>query len=117
MFCYRCGKELHENDTYSSRCGARRNYQQLAMAFGSNLSEEQAIRYYFNVSYSHNNITIFFNHNHGISASIRTLKRRLRHYSLRRKQIAFNKIILRGNIEREIQGLGSMKEYRLCIEL
>ena len=87
------------------------------MAFGSNLSEEQAIRYYFKFSYSHNNITIFLNLYHGINIGIRTYKRRLRHYSLRRKQIAFNKIIVRGIIEREIQGLGSMKGYRLCIEL
>ena len=113
MFCYRCGKELHENDIYYSRCGPRRpqNYQKEAMAFGSNSSEE-AIMYYFNACYSYNSITIFLNHYHGISISIRTLKRRLRHYSLRRKQMAFNENIVRGIIEREIQGPGSMKRCR-----
>ena len=68
MFCYRCSKELHENDIYYSRCGARRpqNYQKEAMAFGSNSSEE-AIMYYFNAGYSYDSITIFLNHYHGIS--------------------------------------------------
>ena len=38
-----------------------------------------------NVGYSYNSITIFLNLYHGISISIPTLKKRLRHYSLRRK--------------------------------
>ena len=114
MFCYRCGKEIHENDIYCSRCGARRSqdYQKEVMAFGSNISEEEAIRYYSNVSYSYNSIIIFLNVYHGISISIPTLKRRLRHYSLRRKQIAFNENIVRGIIEREMQGPRSIKGYK-----
>ena len=56
-----CGKKLHKNDIYCSICGARRiqNYQKEAMTYGSNLSEEEAIRYYFDVGYSYNSITIF----------------------------------------------------------
>ena len=113
MFCYRCGKALHKNDVNCSRCGVRRsqNYQKEAMAFGYNLSEE-AIRYYFNVGYSYNSIIIFLNLYHSISISIRTLKRRLKHYSLSRKQIAFNENYVRGIIERKIQGPGFLKGYR-----
>ena len=75
MFRYRCGKELLENDNYCSRCRARRsqNYQKETMAFGCNLSEG-AIRYYFNVGYSYNSVTIFLNLYHDISISIQTLK-------------------------------------------
>ena len=118
MFCYRCGKELHENDIYCSRCGARRsqNYQKEAMAFGSNLSEEEAIRYYFNVGYSYNSITIFLYFYHGNGISIGTLERRLRHYSLRRKQIAFNESIVRSIVKQEIQGPGSTKGQRFMYQ-
>ena len=96
LFCYRCDKELHENYIYCSRCGARRsqNYQKEAMAFGSTLSEEEAIRYYLNVGYSYNVITVFLR--------IQTLKTRLRHDRLRREQIALDENIIRGIIEREI---------------
>ena len=82
------------------------------MAFGFSLSEEEAIRYYFNVGYSYNSIIIFLNLYHGISISILTLKRILRHYSLRGKPIAFNENIVRGIIEWEIQRHGAMKGYR-----
>ena len=118
MFCYRCGKELHKNDVYCSRCGARRsqNYQKEVMAFGYNLSEE-VIRYYFNVGYSYNSITIFLNLYHGISISIRTLKRRLKHYSLKRKQIAFNENYVSGIIEWEIQGPGFASNFKAILWL
>ena len=78
------------------------------MAFESNLSEE-AIRYYFNVGYSYNSITIFLNLYHGFSTSFGTLKKRLSHYSLRRKQFSFTENIARSIIEQEIQGPGSIK--------
>ena len=58
-----------------------------------------------NVGYSYNSITIFLNLYHGISISIRTLKRRLKYYSLKRKQIAFNENIVKGIIERENRDL------------
>ena len=48
---------------------------------------------------------------HGTGISIRTLKRRVRHSSLRRKQIPFNKNIVRGIIEREM-GPGPIKGYK-----
>ena len=70
-----------------------------------------------NVGYSYNSITIFLNLYHGISTSIWTLKKRLRHYSLRRKQIAFNENIVRVIIEREIQGPGSMKGCRFIHQI
>ena len=74
------------------------------MAFGSTLSEEEAIRYYLNVGYSCNVIAVFLR--------IQTLKTRLRHDRLRREQIALDENIIRGIIEREIQGHGSIKGYR-----
>ena len=74
MFCYRCGKE---NEIYYSKCGFRRfhNYQKEPIALGSSLSEEQAIRYYLNVGYSCNSITIFLNLYHDVSISIRAVKK------------------------------------------
>lgn len=81
------------------------------MAFWSNLSEE-AISYYFSVGCSYNSITIVLYLYHGVSFSMLTLKRRLRHYSLRRKQIAFSENIIRDIIEQEMQGPGSIKGNR-----
>ena len=82
------------------------------MAFGSNVSEEEAVTYYLNVGSSYNSITIFLNLCPGISTSIRTLKRRLRHYSLKRKHIALNENIVRCIIVWEKQGPGSIKGCR-----
>ena len=102
MFCYRCGKKLQENEIYYSKCGFRRfhNYQKEPMALGSSLSEEQAIRYYLNVGYSCNSITIFLNLYHDVSISIRALKKNSGITVVKRKQMVFIKNIVRCTIER-----------------
>ena len=53
-------------------------------------SEESFIRYYFFRGFEYKEIILLLLKNHGIEMSLRTLKRRIKSYGLRRQQLEYN---------------------------
>ena len=67
--------------------------------------EPLAIEHYFKRGFCYETIVHFLAEYHGISMNVRTLKRRLRHYGLRRRNHLHSEHTVREIIKREIEGL------------
>ena len=70
--------------------------------------EPLAIEHYFKRGFCYETIVHFLAEYHGISMNVRTLKRRLRHYGLRRRNHLHSEHTVREIIKREIEGLLSL---------
>lgn len=70
------------------------------------------IEYYFHLGYKYEDIVNLLNIYHGISMSVRTLKRRLLKYDLKKKNVNINEQELRNIIQKEIEGIGQLSGYR-----
>lgn len=75
-------------------------------------SEREIIEYYFHCGYENKIILDFLATHHGINISLSTLKRRLREYGLRRRNLQFDEQMIRNLIERESQGPNELRGYR-----
>ena len=75
-------------------------------------SEREIIEYYFNCGYENKVILDFLATYHENNMSLRTLKRRLREYGLRRRNIPLDDEIIRNLIEIESNGPGELRGYR-----
>ena len=71
-----------------------------------------AIEHYFKGGFCYETIVHFLAEYHGISMNVRTLKRRLRHYGLRRRNHLHSEHTVREIIKREIEGPSSLLGYR-----
>ena len=109
MYCFRCGRLLLLNDIFCGSCGSKKRCENTLSA---NASEKEIIEYYHAKGYEYQAIVLFLDKYHGISLSLRTLKRRLREYGLRKKQLNVDHEQLHEIIRREIQGPGSLLGYR-----
>jgi hypothetical protein len=77
-----------------------------------NDEQRNYIEYYFHLGYKYEDIVNLLNIYHGISMSVRTLKRRLLQYDLRKKNLNINEQELRTIIRKEIEGVGQLSGYR-----
>lgn len=84
----------------------------MAAATNSAVSERQIIEHYFHLGYSNAVITQYLERFHDIDISIRTLKRRLNGYNLRRQENGLADSDIRDIIKQEIEGPGGLKGYR-----
>lgn len=75
--------------------------------------EEDIIRYYFFRGFSYEEIRSFLQKNHATEMSISTLKRRIKSYGLRRKQVEYDIAQVREAIISIVNGHGSLHGYRL----
>ena len=75
--------------------------------------QRDVIEYYFHLGYTNEIILEFLKRFHDIEISLRTLKRRLRSFGLRRKGNIIDEARIRAVITREISGPGRLQEYRL----
>ena len=75
-------------------------------------SEESFIRYYFFRGFEYKEIILLLLKNHGIEMSLRTLKRRIKSYGLRRQQLEYNIDQVRASVPTIIDGHGSLQGYR-----
>ena len=75
-------------------------------------SEESFIRYYFFRGFEYKEIILLLLKNHGIEMSLRTLKRRIKSYGLRRQQPEYNIDQVRASVQTIIDGHGSLQGYR-----
>jgi hypothetical protein len=74
--------------------------------------EERLIHDYFSQGYEYSEIILMLNNRHDIKISIRTLKRRLRAYGLKRREPDFDIDVVRQKIRDLINGPGCIAGYR-----
>ena len=109
MFCYRCG-ELNDGDIFCLQCGMQKRCEE--STFATFATKRERITYYVRRGFRYETIISFFNEYHGISMSLRTLKRRLHNYGLaKRDSSTISEDTLRQIIQNEIQGSSSMLGY------
>ena len=76
------------------------------------LDIKEIIEYYFHCGYENKIILEFLAIHHGINISLSTLKRRLREYGLRRRNLELDEQMIRNLIEIETNGPGELRGYR-----
>ena len=80
--------------------------------FKSSDSEEDLIGKYFKYGYNYQTICLFLEKFHGTETSLRTLKRRLVQYVLKKASTDISDETLCSIIEREVKGPSSLKSYQ-----
>ena len=115
-------RSRHEQITHGTRAklswrGLETNlkeYKNMADNFNEEdqVDEEGIVRYYFFRGFSYEEIRRLLQKNHAIEVSIRTLKRRIKSYGLRRRQPDYNIAHVRAAVENVIDGHGSLQGYR-----
>ena len=76
------------------------------------LNREWGDRNIFHLGYDYKTITNMLQVYHGITMSVRTLKRRLQSYILVKRKNSVNEALIRNVIRREMQGPGQLAGYR-----
>ena len=114
MFCDNCGYHLGEIiGLFCEECGTSlfpRNFTETEL-LSQNNNELEIIEKYFNDGYDYNMINTILAKRHRINMSLRTLKRRLQVYGLKRNQNVSNEA-LKEIMRREVQGYSSRLGYR-----
>ena len=103
LYCH-SRKELIRKES-----GNERKYFKMAEGEGD---EQDVIEHYFNLGYTNEIILEFLKRFHHIKISLRTLKRRLRSFGLRRKGNIIDEARIRAVIIRELSGPGRLQGYR-----
>lgn len=76
------------------------------------MTENVAIEKYFHLGYDYKTITDLLLVHHGITMSVRTLKRRLKTNNLGKKKINVDEDLVRNIIRSKMQGPGQLAGYR-----
>ena len=109
MFCHTCGCQLVINANFCGGCGCRqRNYD----LFKSSDNKEDLITKHFKYGYNCQAISLFLEKFHGTEISLRTFKRRLVQYVLKKTSADISGETLCSIIEREVRRPSSLKGYR-----
>ena len=74
-------------------------------------SEESFIQYYFFRGFEYKEIILLLLKNHGIERSLRTLKKRIKSYGLRRQQPEYKIDQVRSAVQTTIDGHGSLQGF------
>ena len=119
MFCNNCGYHLGEIiGLFCEECCTSlfpRNLTETEL-LSQNNNEQEIIEKYFNDGYDYNMINTILAKRHRINMSLRTLKRRLQVYGLKRNQNVSNEA-LKEIMRREVQGSSSRLGYRVTWNL
>ena len=114
MYCHRCGCQFNQNvnrkESFCTRCGTRKKAKVGAIPCTDN--EGDVIRFYFHKGYRYESIRIFLMIYHDLSMSVRTIKRRLHQYGLRKRDLSLSHHRVRQIIRNEIKGPSSIRGYR-----
>lgn len=107
MFCSRCGKEFVQNvTTFCSQCGVHVSINKDGLK-----TEKEIITEYFLLGLKYSTIVQFLSKYYDIEISVRTLKRRLFTYGLKKKGDV-NLELLNSYIKNELKGPASFYGYR-----
>ena len=109
MFCCSCGTAVLPEANYCHECGSS-VINQSAEDIENNLPN--IIEGYFNRGYQYTAILGLLEKYHGVKIHIRTLKRKLREYGLRRRESNYDEATVRELITREMQDAGKLGGYR-----
>ena len=112
MFCCYCGTAILPEANYFHECGSRIINQRNG-DFENNLPN--IIESYFNRGYQYTEIVGQLEKYHGVTGvtiTLRTLKRKLREYGLRRRGNNYDEVTVRELITREMQDAGRLGGYR-----
>ena len=119
MSCSSCGYNLEETFHFCPNCGTRTVHtsggeETLSTGVDSGSeTEKEIIESYFYAGYEYNAILSFLCEHHAITMSLSTLKRRLKHYGLKRKTgDEVNNNELTEIIRKEIDGSSCVSGYR-----
>ena len=74
--------------------------------------ERNYIEYYFHLGYKYEDIVKLLGIYHGVSMTVRTLRRKLQKYNLKKKNVNTDEQELRTIIQQEIEGAGRLAGYR-----
>ena len=109
MFCCSCGTAVLSEANYCQECGSR-----IISQSGEDLENNlpNIIEDYFNRGYQYTAILGLLEKYHGVKIHIRTLKRKLREYGLRRRGSNYSEETVRELITREMQDAGRLGGYR-----
>ena len=109
MFCHTCGYPLTVNANFWSGCGCRKITYNL---FESSESEEDLIKKYFKYGYNYQTLCLSLERFHGIEISLRTLKRRLAQYVIKKASADISDETMCSIIEWGVKGPSSLKGHR-----
>ena len=114
MYCDNCGGQV-EDFNFCPQCGEAisSGFAGIAPCIRNNLSEEEAIRFYFGRSFQYYSILNFLSKFHNIGISYRTLLNRLNEYGLRRRNQNVDELEVRRLIANEMDGAGNSVGYRM----
>ena len=109
MFCHTCGNHLTISANFCSGCCCRQRR-----------SKEDLMRKYFKYGYNYQTICLLLEKFHGTEISLRTLKRRLAQYVLKKASTDIANETSCSIIKREVKGPSSLKGYqkiwnKLCV--
>ena len=110
VYCTDCGSFLDIDTFFCPQCGLKK---ELTRCNPLALTDERLIiEHYFHQNYKYEHIVVLLEIYHGIEMGIRTLKRRLRTYGLKKHQCNITIPALRRIITNELEGPGSLRGYR-----
>lgn len=109
MFCCSCGTAVLRGANYCPECGLR-----IADQGNEDIQNNIAnvIEDYFNRGFQYTAIIGLLEKYHGVKIHVRTLKRKLREYGLKRREVNYDEAAVRQYIAREIQESGRLGGYR-----
>ena len=110
MFCHKCGREFERGEVFCRQCGTIKRREQESLC--SSADERLVIEHYFERGFRYDTIVHFLAKYHDIYMNVRTLKRKLHHYGLRRRNQSHSEHTVREIVKREIEGPSSLLGYR-----
>ena len=116
MYCHSCGSHQASDTSFSGVCGTRKRHSDIQ----SETNQEELIKSYFLYGFYYQTICMFLKKFHGITISLRTLKKRLADHRLNKIGSDISDASLQMIIERKVNGRCSLKGYRniwdkLCV--
>jgi len=100
------------NNAFCGTCGTKRRFSNSEVAPPDMGSEEDLVKFYHSKGYTYEVILQFLRKYHGVLLSLSSLKRRLRDFGLRKREILGDEDRIREIVRRELQGPGSLLGYR-----
>ena len=108
MYCRSCGSHQAIDTNVCGVCGTRKRHSDVQ----SETNQEELIKSHFLYGFGYRTICMFLEKFHGITISLRTLKRPLADHRLNKIRSDKSDARLQELIEREVNGPSSLKGYR-----
>lgn len=108
MDCSFCGFLLKLTYNYCPQCGTEVSENNEDQDY----NEQTVITEYFRKGYEYSTIVELLQKEHNVVMSLRTLKSRLSHYGLKRRNVIYDEVLVRQRIDKILSGPGCIGGYR-----